>query len=83
MKAIELEDNSVQWVAAGSNATLYLIIVDPIHLKVGSVLCPPSDPIPLAVTFKARIIVFDIQLPIIAGSFVRFILISDFLRLIV
>ena len=58
----------IQWAAAGSNVTLYLTAIDPIHLDVGRVLCPPTDPIPLASAFAARIIVFDIQVPILAGT---------------
>ena len=48
--------------------TLYLTAIDPIHLDVGRVLCPPTDPITLASVFTARIIVFDIQVPILAGT---------------
>lgn len=48
--------------------TLYLTAIDPIHLDVGRVLCPPTDPITLASAFTARIIVFDIQVPILAGT---------------
>ena len=59
---------SLQWAAAGSNVTVYLTAVDPIHLNIGSVLCPLNDVIPLATSFTARIIVFDIQVPIIAGA---------------
>ena len=69
--AIDLDERSVSWAAAGSNATLYLTTIDPIHLNIGSVLCPPNDLVPLATCFSARIIVFDIQLPITSGTSVR------------
>jgi len=68
VKSIEIEDASVPWAAAGSNATLYLTAIDPVNLNIGSVLCPPSDLVPLATHFTARIIVFDIQVPITAGA---------------
>lgn len=58
----------MQWAAAGSNVTLYLTAIDPIHLDVGRVLCPQTDPVQLASAFTARIIVFDIQVPILAGT---------------
>ena len=48
--------------------TLYLTAIDPIHLDVGRVLCPLTDPITLASAFTARIIIFDIQVPILAGT---------------
>jgi elongation factor 1 alpha-like protein len=66
--AIETETDRVQWAAAGSNVTLYLTAIDPIHLDVGGVLCPPADLVQLASAFTARVIVFDIQVPILAGT---------------
>ncbi|KAK0453278.1 P-loop containing nucleoside triphosphate hydrolase protein [Armillaria borealis] len=71
VKSIEIEEESASWAMAGSNATLFLTGIDPIHLAVGSVLCPPTDVVPLATNFTARIIIFDVQLPITAGASVR------------
>lgn len=68
VRLIDVEEQSVSWAAAGTNATLYLTSIDPNHLNIGSVLCPPSDIVPLATVFTARIIVFDIQLPITTGA---------------
>jgi elongation factor 1 alpha-like protein len=69
--AIEVEEENVPWAAAGSNSTLALVSVDPIQLMIGSVLCPPTDPVPFVSTFTARIIIFDIQIPIISGAMVN------------
>jgi elongation factor 1 alpha-like protein len=66
--AIETETDRVQWAAAGTNVTLYLTEIDPIHLDTGRVLCPQTHPVELASAFTARIIVFDIQVPILAGT---------------
>jgi elongation factor 1 alpha-like protein len=66
--AIEVDERSVTWAVAGSNTTLYLTAIDHIHVNIGSVLCPPTDLVLLATSFAARIIVFDIQLPIITGA---------------
>ena len=71
IRSIEKDDTSVEWAAAGSNVTMYLAGIDPIHLSIGSVLCSQSDLVPLASSFTAQIIVFDIQLPIIGGSSVE------------
>ncbi|KAG6378414.1 P-loop containing nucleoside triphosphate hydrolase protein [Boletus reticuloceps] len=71
VKSIDLDERSVSWAAAGSNVTLYLTAIDPIHLNIGSVLCPLNDLVPLAICFNARIIVFDTQLPIISGASVE------------
>jgi elongation factor 1 alpha-like protein len=69
--AIIYEDDGVPWAADGSNVTIYLVNVDPIHLGIGSVLCDPTNIVPLVTVFTARIIVFDIQLPITSGTSVR------------
>ncbi|KAJ7781566.1 P-loop containing nucleoside triphosphate hydrolase protein [Mycena metata] len=71
VKTIEVEEENVPWVAAGSNAILALVSVDSVQLAIGSVLCPPTNPVPLALTFTARILIFDIQVPIIAGAMVE------------
>lgn len=66
--AIEIEDTSVQWAASGSNVTIHLTSIDPVNLSIGSILCSPSDLVPLVTVFTARIIVFDIQVPITSGA---------------
>ncbi|KAI0939644.1 hypothetical protein AcW1_004605 [Taiwanofungus camphoratus] len=63
--------DSRPWAADGSNVILYLTSVDPVHLNIGSVLCRPSDIISLANVFTARIIIFDIEIPITAGTSVE------------
>ncbi|KAJ3484999.1 hypothetical protein NLI96_g5250 [Meripilus lineatus] len=71
VRSIESETESLQWAASGSNVTLYLTAIDPIHVNIGSVLCPPTDVVPLASVFTARIIVFEIQVPITIGASVE------------
>ncbi|KAI6105432.1 P-loop containing nucleoside triphosphate hydrolase protein [Pisolithus sp. B1] len=68
VRSIEVDEINVPWATAGSNATLYLVSIDPVYLAVGSILCPPWNLVPLATAFSARIIVFDIQVPITAGA---------------
>ena len=68
---ISYEGDNIPWAAAGQTVTLYMAAVDPIHLNVGSILCPPTSIVPLATIFTAKIIVFDITMPITAGTSVR------------
>jgi elongation factor 1 alpha-like protein len=68
---ISYEGDNLHWAAAGQTVTIYVTGVDPIHLNVGSILCPPTSIVPLVTTFTARIIVFDITTPITAGASVR------------
>lgn len=53
---------------AGMNVTVALTNIDPVNLNIGSVLCYPGEVVPLATSFTARIIVFDIAVPIIVGA---------------
>ncbi|KIM45903.1 hypothetical protein M413DRAFT_296917 [Hebeloma cylindrosporum] len=71
VKSIEFEEGFVPWAASGSNVVLNLTSIDPVNLSVGSILCPQTDLVPLATTFTAKIIVFDIAVPIMAGSSVE------------
>ncbi|KAF9224316.1 hypothetical protein BS17DRAFT_66895 [Gyrodon lividus] len=71
VKSIDVDERSVPWAISGSNTTLYLTAIDPIHLSIGSVLCPPTDLVRLATSFSARIIVFEVQLPITTGASVE------------
>jgi translation elongation factor EF-1alpha len=66
--AIEVDEDSAPYAVAGQNVTLYLSGIDPIHLAIGTVLCPTSLPVPLVTQFTAQILVFDLQSPIIAGT---------------
>lgn len=69
--AITVDEESAPWAAAGSNATLYLTMVDPINLSIGYVLCPPTNLVPLTTSFTARIIVFEIETPLTIGASVE------------
>ncbi|KLO07490.1 EF Tu GTP binding domain-containing protein, partial [Schizopora paradoxa] len=71
VKSITVDEESVPWAAAGSNATLYLTMVDPINLAIGYVLCPPTNLVPLTTSFTARIIVFEIETPLTIGASVE------------
>lgn len=66
--AIEVEDASVKWAMAGSNVTIGLANIDPVNLNIGSVLCFPGEAVSLATVFTARIIVFDVAVPITTGA---------------
>ncbi|PIL36878.1 hypothetical protein GSI_00568 [Ganoderma sinense ZZ0214-1] len=68
VKLIDNDGENLAWAGAGSNVNLTLTGVDPISLNIDSVLCRPGNIVPLTSTFTAKIIVFDIQIPITAGT---------------
>ncbi|XP_050693971.1 protein HBS1-like [Eriocheir sinensis] len=53
---------------AGDHVTLTLSGVDPAALHVGDFLCDPMHPIPLTSRIQARIVVFNITVPLIKGA---------------
>ncbi|XP_065175042.1 HBS1-like protein isoform X2 [Sycon ciliatum] len=66
-KALSLHDESVQWACAGDFVNVTLTGADMTEIAVGMVLCSPSLPIPSTTRFRARIVVFDIDVPITLG----------------
>ncbi|KAF7978351.1 hypothetical protein HWV62_997 [Athelia sp. TMB] len=71
IKSIDVDDDSRPWAAAGTSVTLNLVSIDPAQVNIGTVLCSITETIPLATVFSAKIIVFDIQVPITAGASVE------------
>eukprot|EP01127_Copromyxa_protea_P018004 TRINITY_DN5576_c0_g1_i1.p1 TRINITY_DN5576_c0_g1~~TRINITY_DN5576_c0_g1_i1.p1 ORF type:complete len:656 (-),score=153.87 TRINITY_DN5576_c0_g1_i1:283-2250(-) len=68
IKTIKFHNDSVEYAAAGSNIDIGLLNIEMNMLQVGSVLCDPLDPIPLVTSFKAQIITFNPQPPILRGT---------------
>ncbi|KAG8847044.1 Hsp70 suppressor, GTPase facilitates ribosomal subunit dissociation [Tulasnella sp. 330] len=49
VRTIENEEKSVPWAAAGSNVTLYLANVDPVHLRSGTLHAPTAKPVSIPI----------------------------------
>lgn len=64
IKGIEHDSEPVDWAVAGSNVTVHLSDIDPIHLKIGDVLCKPgSDRIECVKDFTVKILAFEFLMP--------------------
>ena len=62
-------DNGISGSAfAGDPVLLSVQGVDPTIIHTGDFICDPSYPIPQVTRIQARIVVFDIQVPLIKGS---------------
>ncbi|MCL4141613.1 UNVERIFIED_CONTAM: hypothetical protein GTU68_052050 [Idotea baltica] len=68
VKSVQVENGAPGHAFAGDHVTLNVSGVDPNVLHVGDFLCDPQDPIPQATRIQARIVVFNITVPIIKGS---------------
>uniref|UniRef100_G3T0R2 HBS1-like protein n=1 Tax=Loxodonta africana TaxID=9785 RepID=G3T0R2_LOXAF len=66
-KGITLHDEPVDWAAAGDHVSLTLVGMDIIKINVGCIFCGPRDPIKACTRFRARILIFNIELPITKG----------------
>lgn len=63
VKSILAEDAPVDWAVAGQNVVLHLSHIDPIHVKVGDIICDPANPVPRADTFTMKALAFDFLMP--------------------
>jgi elongation factor 1 alpha-like protein len=63
IKAIEVQDQYVDWAVAGQIPTLHLADIDPVHLRQGDIICPPSSPVKLVKSFSSKLLAFEHVLP--------------------
>ncbi|NXA35537.1 HBS1L protein, partial [Eudromia elegans] len=66
-KGITLHDEPVDWAAAGDHVSLTLTGMDIIKINVGCVFCDPKEPIKACTRFRARVLIFNIEVPITKG----------------
>ncbi|RVE56020.1 hypothetical protein OJAV_G00231940 [Oryzias javanicus] len=67
VKGITLHDEALDWAAAGDHVSLTLTGMDIIKMNVGCVFCDPKEPIHVCTRFKARILLFNIEVPVTKG----------------
>ncbi|XP_051792672.1 HBS1-like protein isoform X6 [Acanthochromis polyacanthus] len=67
VKGISLHDEALDWAAAGDHVSLTVTGMDIIKINVGCVFCDPREPIRVCSRFRARILLFNIDVPITQG----------------
>lgn len=72
VKSVQADNAAPSTAFAGDHVTLTVSGVDPNVLHIGDFLCDPTKPIPLVTRVQARIVVFNILVPLIKGSQVDF-----------
>lgn len=70
IKGISVHEEDAKWACAGDQSVLVITGIDQNKVNVGDVLCSRTDPIKTTTRFQARIIVFDIEVPITKGFLV-------------
>ncbi|KAI0026089.1 hypothetical protein F4780DRAFT_774286 [Xylariomycetidae sp. FL0641] len=63
VKSLELDMEPVEWAVAGQNVVIHLSNIDPIHVRVGDIVCDPKQPVPCVDTFTVKVLAFDILMP--------------------
>jgi elongation factor 1 alpha-like protein len=72
-----IDDVAVQVAFAGDQVSVTLAGVDMQNVAVGYILCDPMQPIPVTSHFEARIVVFNIKVPITKGYSVSSVCLLD------
>lgn len=67
VKSLAIEEVSKQVVFAGDQAVVTLAGVEMQNVGIGYILCDPQVPVPIASKFQARIVIFNVKVPITKG----------------
>ncbi|KAL1871608.1 hypothetical protein VTK73DRAFT_1957 [Phialemonium thermophilum] len=63
VKSLQLDEQPVDWAVAGQNVVIHLSNIDPIHVRVGDIICDPARPVPCLDTFTLKALAFDFLMP--------------------
>ncbi|XP_030838793.1 HBS1-like protein isoform X2 [Strongylocentrotus purpuratus] len=67
IKVITVHDEDTRWACAGDHTTIVITGVDQMNLTIGSVICTYHDPIRASTRFQARVVIFNIEVPLTKG----------------
>ncbi|XP_017471589.1 PREDICTED: HBS1-like protein [Rhagoletis zephyria] len=67
VKGIQIDEMSQTNAFAGDQVSVTLSGVDMSTVSVGCIICDPQNPIPVTTRFQARILVFNVTVPITIG----------------
>ncbi|OAQ96838.1 hypothetical protein LLEC1_03879 [Akanthomyces lecanii] len=63
IKSIMVDTDAQDWAVAGQNVSIALTDIDPIHIRVGDILCLAASPIPCGDTFTMKAMAFEHLMP--------------------
>lgn len=63
VKGLEVDSEPADWAVAGQNVTVHLSNIDPVHLKIGDVLCNPASSIKNVQEFTVKVLAFEFLTP--------------------
>jgi len=68
VKSISINQTDVNFACAGDNVDVVITQIESYMINIGSILCDPSDPIPVVSRFTARILTFRLDFPLFPGQ---------------
>ncbi|KAK3349987.1 P-loop containing nucleoside triphosphate hydrolase protein [Lasiosphaeria hispida] len=63
IKSILVDETPSDWAVAGQNVVINLSNIDPMHVRVGDIICDPAKPIPCVESFTLKALAFDFLMP--------------------
>ncbi|KAL6866681.1 P-loop containing nucleoside triphosphate hydrolase protein [Trichoderma novae-zelandiae] len=63
VRSIMLDTEAKDWAVAGQNVSIALTGIDPVHVKVGDIVCHTKDPINVGDTFTMKAMAFEHLMP--------------------
>ncbi|XP_060565439.1 HBS1-like protein isoform X3 [Ruditapes philippinarum] len=72
VKGIGINDEAVNYAFAGDSVSVVITGIDITHVSVGSVLCDSNNPVICATRILARVVLFNLEVPITRGFTVIF-----------
>ena len=76
--AIAIDDFPTPSAYAGDYVNITMANYDQQNISVGYILCDPAFPVPVTTKFEARIVIFNIKVPITRGFPVSMVFLDDF-----
>ncbi|EFY91233.1 TEF1 protein [Metarhizium acridum CQMa 102] len=63
IKSIMVDTEAQEWAVAGQSVTIALTDIDPVHIRVGDIVCSTVDPISVGDTFTLKAMAFEHLMP--------------------
>lgn len=63
IKSISVDTESQEWAVAGQNVSVVLTNIDPVHIRVGDILCHTTDAITSSDEFTMKVMAFEHLMP--------------------
>ncbi|KAK3331969.1 P-loop containing nucleoside triphosphate hydrolase protein [Cercophora scortea] len=63
IKSLMMDEEPTDWAVAGQNVVIHLSNIDPMHVRVGDIICDPAKPIQCLDTFTLKALAFDFLMP--------------------